>query len=45
MTQRVGVIGIGCTKFGELWKKSLTDLAAEAGVEAIEDANIDFSKH
>jgi len=42
MTQRVGVIGIGCTKFGELWKKSLTDLAAEAGVEAIEDANIDF---
>ncbi|CAC12576.1 probable 3-ketoacyl-CoA thiolase [Thermoplasma acidophilum] len=36
----VYIIGAGETKFGELWDKSLRDLAVEAGLEAIKDANI-----
>jgi len=37
---RVAVIGVGLTKFGEVWTKSLRDIALEAGVKAISDANI-----
>jgi acetyl-CoA C-acetyltransferase len=36
----VSIIGAGCTKFGERWDVSLRDLVAEAGVLAIEDANL-----
>jgi len=42
MTQKIAVIGIGCTKFGELWREDLTSLATKAGVEALEDADLDF---
>lgn len=34
------MIGVGITKFGELWDKSLRDLGIEAGLEAIVDAGI-----
>jgi len=37
---RVAAIGLGLTKFGELWNKSLRDIALEAGMKAINDANI-----
>lgn len=40
----VAVIGIGSTQFGELWDKSFTDLLVEAGVSAINDANIQSEK-
>jgi len=36
----VAVIGVGLTKFGELWNKSFRRLIAEAGSKAILDANI-----
>ena len=36
----VAIIGAGETKYGEHWDKSLRDLAVEAGLKAIEDANI-----
>jgi len=36
----VAVIGVGLTKFGELWDKSFRRLIAEAGSKAILDANI-----
>ena len=36
----VAVIGIGCTKFGELWDKSFRSLFVEAGTMAIADAEI-----
>ncbi len=39
--REVAVIGIGMTKFGELWDKSFRDLVAEAGVKAIMDAGIE----
>jgi acetyl-CoA C-acetyltransferase len=41
MTNNVAIIGIGQTKFGELWGKSLRDLAVEAGLAAISDSGID----
>ncbi len=37
------VIGAGETKYGELWDKSLRNLAVEAGLKAIENAGI-YSK-
>ncbi|MCR4305623.1 MAG: thiolase domain-containing protein, partial [Candidatus Daviesbacteria bacterium] len=37
---RIKVAGVGLTKFGELWDKSLLDLALEASLEAINDSRI-----
>jgi acetyl-CoA C-acetyltransferase len=37
----VAIIGIGMTRFGELWEKSLRDLMVEAGLKAIADAGVD----
>jgi len=37
----VAVIGVGITKFGELWEKSFRQLTAEAGSKAILDAGIE----
>ncbi len=36
----VYILGIGTTKFGELWDSSLRELASEAGLKAILDAGI-----
>ncbi len=38
---KVAIIGMGCTKFGELWDKSPEDLMVEAFTEAIQDAGIE----
>jgi len=38
---RVAIIGMGCTKFGEHWDKSLEDLIVEAATEAFADAGVD----
>jgi len=37
----VAVIGVGITKFGELWDKSFRQLIAEAGAKAILDSGIE----
>ncbi len=37
----VAVIGVGMTKFGELWGKSLRDIFVEAALAAIADAKVD----
>lgn len=37
---KVAIIGMGCTRFGELWDKSPYDLIVEACYEAFEDAGI-----
>ena len=39
--REVGIIGIGITKFGELWENSFRDLVAEAGIKAIQEAGIE----
>ncbi len=40
----VAIIGVGCTEFGELWDKSFRELFVEAGVSALEDANVQGGK-
>ena len=37
----VAVIGVGMTKWGELWEKSLRTIFAESALLAIEDAGVD----
>ena len=37
---KVAIIGMGCTKFGELWDKGHEDLMVDALQEALEDAGI-----
>jgi acetyl-CoA C-acetyltransferase len=37
----VAIVGVGMTQFGELWERSLRDLAAEAALAAIDDAGVD----
>jgi acetyl-CoA C-acetyltransferase len=39
---KVAIIGMGCTGFGELWDKSSDDLIVEAYKEAAEDAGIEI---
>ncbi len=38
--REVAIIGVGETKFGELWERSFRDLGIEAGFKAMEDAGI-----
>ncbi|MFP4170502.1 MAG: thiolase domain-containing protein [Methanomassiliicoccales archaeon] len=38
--REVAVIGIGSTRFGELWDHSFRDIGIEAGLEAVYDANL-----
>jgi len=37
---RVAIVGMGCTKFGERWDASANDLLVDAAYEAFEDAGI-----
>lgn len=42
--REVAIVGIGQTKFGELWDTSFRELMVEAGVRALEDAELDGGK-
>ena len=37
---KVAIVGMGCTKFGERWDMGVEDLLVEAAYEALEDAGI-----
>jgi acetyl-CoA C-acetyltransferase len=41
MKDRVAIIGVGCTKFGDLFEQGYEDLICEAAFAAYEDAGID----
>ena len=41
LSDKVAIIGMGCTKFGEHWDKSEDDLIVEAAYEAFEDAGVE----
>lgn len=41
ITDKVAVIGMGCTRFAEHWDKSTDDLLIEAAYEAFSDAGIE----
>jgi len=38
---KVAIVGMGCSKFGERWESSSEDLLIEAAYEAYEDAGVD----
>ena len=38
--REVAIIGVGVTKFGELWNSSFRSIGIEAGLKAIADANL-----
>lgn len=38
---KVAIVGMGCTKFGENWEQGLNDLIIDAAYEAYEDAGIE----
>ena len=38
---KVAIIGMGCTRFGERWESSAEDLMVDAFVECLEDAGIE----
>jgi len=38
---RVAIVGMGCTKFGELWDKGTDDLLVDAAYQAFESAGIE----
>ncbi len=38
---RVAIVGMGCTRFGELWDKSIEDLIVDSCYEAFEDAGME----
>jgi len=40
MSKKVGIIGTGMTKFGEHWNRGLRELIVEAGIKAVQDANL-----
>ncbi len=39
--REVAIVGVGMTKFGELWDKSLRDLVVEASLAAMDDAGVE----
>ena len=41
---KVAILGMGCSKFGERWNDGADVLAVEAFEEALQDANIDVSE-
>ena len=41
--REVAILGVGQTKFGELWDRSLREIGIEAGLEALVDAKLSFA--
>jgi acetyl-CoA C-acetyltransferase len=39
--REVAIVGVGMTRFGELWESSLRSMFAEAAVAALDDAGAD----
>src|ERR671934_1907676 len=39
---RVAIVGMGCTPFGERWDKSASDLLVDAATEATSSAGVDL---
>ena len=39
---RVAIVGMGCTQFGEHWDKGVSDLLVDAATEALGSAHLDI---
>jgi acetyl-CoA C-acetyltransferase len=44
IADRVAIVGMGCTPFGELWDKSLDDMIVDASFQALWSANLTASQ-
>lgn len=42
LKDKVAIIGMGCTQFGELWDKDVDDLIVDAVYEALQDAKLEM---
>jgi len=42
LKDKVSIIGMGCTQFGELWDKDVDDLIVDAVDEALQDAKLEL---
>jgi acetyl-CoA C-acetyltransferase len=42
LKDKVAIIGMGCTQFGELWDKDVDDLIVDAVYEALADAKVEM---
>ncbi|MGD0486751.1 MAG: acetyl-CoA acetyltransferase [Syntrophorhabdales bacterium] len=42
LKDKVAIIGMGCTEFGELWDKDVDDLIVDAVSEALQDAQVEL---
>ena len=41
---KVAILGMGCSKFGERWEAGAEELMVEAYLEALSDAAVDTSQ-
>src|SRR6201996_9112966 len=41
---KVAILGMGCSKFGERWESGAEELMVEAYLEAMQDAGIDVNQ-
>jgi acetyl-CoA C-acetyltransferase len=41
---RVAIVGMGCTRFGELWDRSTADLIIEAATDCAKSADLDLER-
>ena len=41
---KVAILGMGCSKFGERWESGAEELMVEAYLEGIQDAGIDVNQ-
>ena len=39
---KVAIVGMGCSRFGERWDAGIEDLIREAAFEALQDAGIEL---
>lgn len=39
ISDKVAIVGMGCTRFGELWDRSTSDLLVEAATDCLKSAN------
>ena len=44
LKDKIAIIGMGCTEFGELWDKDVDDLIVDAVSEALDDAQLPLKK-
>jgi len=41
---RVAIVGMGCTTFGEHWDRSVSDLLVDSSQEALNSANVPIAR-